>query len=572
MTPFQHAPSPLAGEGRERGPAASAAERRPSVSAEIALKGFESFRSNPSPGLSGYPLPQGARGFSFALLLLATITATPAHAGNVTSSEVKAVSVTLYRDPKRGRNEIDVEDLGGYALITETRTINIPAGESNIRFEGVAEGMFPETAIITGLPGGVREKNRDARLISPAGLVDAYLKRSVHLKRTNRQTGKVTEQDAILRAGPYGGVVLETSEGVEALGCSGLPERMLFDGVPDGLAAKPTLSVQTVSERAVTVTVQLSYIAQGFDWSANYVAEINEDGKTLDLFAWATIANGGAQSFVAANAQAVAGEPNKEDNAELPSAPSPTLKLKCWPLDITSTHPRQYLYNVPPPAPMAARMSARGDESDVAAEEGDTLVVTGSLVATQEELGDFKLYRIPEPVTIAAQSQKQVAMLQKSGVKFDRIYTTDLFSYDDDPRPVPFLLRMKNVKDKGLGLPMPAGRVALFEPVNGAMLLVGEEGIRDRAIGDDVELYVGESPDVQLSVKQVSARGEKERFALTLTNARPVPIMAEIRIEYELANIPKGLVRKNGDWLWRTTVPANGEARLGYKLRVERPR
>ena len=464
---MQHFPSPLAGEGRERGPAASAAERRLSVSAEIALKGFEPFRANPSPGLSGHPLPQGERGFVLALLLLASAAVVPAHAGTVTSSEVKAVSVTLYRDPARGQGAMNAANPGGYALITETRTITIPAGESNIRFEGVAEGMFPETAIITGLPGGVREKNRDARLISPAGLVDAYLARSVHLKRTNRQTGKVTEQDAILRAGPYGGVVLETSEGVEALGCSGLPERMLFDGVPDGLAAKPTLSVQTIGDRAVTVTVQLSYIAQGFDWSANYVAEVNEDGKTLDLFAWATIANGGAQSFIAANTQAVAGQPNKEANRPPPSAPEPQLNLQCWPLDITSTHPRQYLYRIPPPpppppvfAPMAVNML---DES---------IVVTGTIAkrsavaitAVQEELGDLKLYRIPEPVTIAAQSQKQVAMLQKTGVKFDRIYTASVDDFGDEPSAVPFLLRMKNVKNKGLGLPMPQAASCCLNP------------------------------------------------------------------------------------------------------------
>ena len=121
---------------------------------------------------------------------------------------------------------------GGYAFISETRTITIPAGQSTIRFEGVAEGMMPETAIVTGLPKGVREKNRDARLISPAGLVDAYLKRSVHLRRTNRATGKVAEQDAIIQTGPYGGVILKTADGYEALGCAGLPERMIYDGVP----------------------------------------------------------------------------------------------------------------------------------------------------------------------------------------------------------------------------------------------------------------------------------------------------------------------------------------------------
>ncbi len=510
----------------------------------------------------------------FALLLLTTIAVVPVHAGTITSSEVKAVSVTLYRDPAREEGAMNATNPGGYALITETRTITIPAGESNIRFEGVAEGMFPETAIVTGLPSGVREKNRDARLISPAGLVDAYLKRSVLLKRTNRQTGKVTEQNAILRAGPYGGVVLETSEGVEALGCSGLPERMLFDGVPDGLAAKPTLSIQTISDRAVTVTVQLSYIAQGFDWSANYVAEVNEDGKTLDLFAWATIANGGAQSFVAASTQAVAGQPNKEANAPPSPAPEPRLYLQCWPLDITSTHPLQYLYQIPPPAPPPSPVYAPVAVNAL----NESIIVTATrakgapvaIQAVQEELGDLKLYRIPEPVTIAAQSQKQVAMLQKTGVKFDRIYTASVTQFDDLPSAVPFLLRMKNVKDKGLGLPMPAGSVVLFEPVSGTMLLAGQDDVADRAIGDDVEFKVGSSPDVRLGVKQTIDTPKKRVFNVRLTNARAAPITAEILIPYELANTPKGLVRKNGGWMWRTTVPAGGEAGLGYELRVGR--
>ena len=61
----------------------------------------------------------------------------------------------------------------GYALVTETRTVTIPAGETLIRFQAVADGMYPESAIVTGLPKGVKEKNRDARLLSPFGLVDA---------------------------------------------------------------------------------------------------------------------------------------------------------------------------------------------------------------------------------------------------------------------------------------------------------------------------------------------------------------------------------------------------------------
>jgi hypothetical protein len=47
-------------------------------------------------------------------------------------------------------------------------------------------------------------------------------------------------------------------------------------------------------------------------------------------------------------------------------------------------------------------------------------------------------------------------------------------------------------------------------------------------------------------------------------------VTTEVRIPYELEGKPKGLVRKNGRWLWRTTVPANGEVALEYRLKAVR--
>ncbi len=238
---------------------------------------------------------------------------------------------------------------GGYALITETRTIRIPAGRSVIRFEGVAEGMMPESAIVTGLPRPANEKNRDARLLSPASLVDAYLKRSVTITRTSRATGKEKTEDAVIQSGPNGGVLLTTEAGVEALSCSGLPESLSYPGVPEGLSAKPTLSVTTDTAKATQATIQLSYLAQGFDWSANYVARVADDGKTLDLFAWLTVANGGSQGFAGASTQAVAGGLHRENAAALPEGPPPELHLQCWPMDITSTYPKWSIERPPPP-------------------------------------------------------------------------------------------------------------------------------------------------------------------------------------------------------------------------------
>ncbi|RYY24289.1 MAG: hypothetical protein EOP62_17330 [Sphingomonadales bacterium] len=492
----------------------------------------------------------------------------------VESDRIDATSVTLYRDPGRGEGAIPARGWpGGYALVTETRTITLPAGASVIRFVGVSEGMMPETAIVTGLPRQVGEKNRDARLLSPAALIDAYLKRRVYIRRTSRATGKVTEGEAIIQSGPGGGVLLTTADGVDALGCSGLPETLTYPGVPADLSAKPTLSVSTNSATATTVTVQLSYLAQGFDWSANYVANVAEDGESLELFAWLTVANGGSQGFAGARTSAVAGAPNKEAAARLPSGPAAELYLQCWPMDNTSTHPRWGIESEP--TPMPAPMMAMASEDIVVTgqraslERARTASPVAGMVAQQEELGDLKLYRIPEPVTVAAQSRKQVAMLMRDKVKFARVYTGEFNQFAvPESAPSTRVLRMENREAGGLGLPLPAGGVAVFERAGEQSLLVGESELADRAIGEEVEFETGESSDVRYTIISRARAGNRQPFEIQVSNARSTPETFEMPIPYKLTGGPK-LIERKGVKIWRVTVPANGKAVIKFALKLE---
>jgi hypothetical protein len=157
----------------------------------------------------------------FLLLLLA---ATPAGAQQLaTSARPDRVAVTVYRAPHRNAGEaMNSEWLDGFALITETRQVILPAGEADLRFEGVAGGIVPQSAIIVGLPDGIVERNRDALLLSPESLLDRSLGRRVHLRRTSAATGAVTDENAIIRTGPDGAVVVQTAAGFEALRCTGL--------------------------------------------------------------------------------------------------------------------------------------------------------------------------------------------------------------------------------------------------------------------------------------------------------------------------------------------------------------
>ena len=135
----------------------------------------------------------------------------------VDASDPTDISVTIYREPDRSvYSELEANNPQGFAMISETRTVTLPQGESTIRFIGVAEGMVGVSAIVTGLPGGTIEKNRNADLLSPAALVDGTLGNRVQITRTNPGSGAATTQDAIIRTRADGGLVLQTQDGYEA--------------------------------------------------------------------------------------------------------------------------------------------------------------------------------------------------------------------------------------------------------------------------------------------------------------------------------------------------------------------
>jgi hypothetical protein len=492
----------------------------------------------------------------------------------VTSPAPGAIEVTVYRDPDRGERAMNIQWLNGFALISERRRVRIPAGESVVRFEGVAGGIVPQSAIVTGFPDGIVERNRDAYLLSPATLIDRSLGRRVHLRRTSA-TGEVREQEAVVRSGAGGAVVLETADGIEALRCTGVLETIVYDEVPAGLSPKPTLSVRTRAAAPVDAEVTLSYLATGFDWQANYIAQLSADGRRIDLFAWLTLASQDQTSFPDADTQAVAGRVNYT-RAQVPPAEGGALQLRCWSSATTSDVPLEDW--APPPASLPP--------GEMAYEDGENITVTGSrvrrsnlgsvaMIAQQEELGDLKLYRIPEPVTVAANAQKQVALLARQRVPVEIAYRLRVDAQDpgDLVQATRFLVT-RNREKENLGLPLPSGAVALFADHGGRRILIGQGRLDDRAVGDDVEIGFAPSASVQARIEQVTAAPDDHwtdyRMVVTNDQNRPVRFEAEFARSDGTRLVPRTrLGERDGMALWAVNVPAGGTATLRY--RVEQP-
>jgi len=525
------------------------------------------------------PRGEGKRGIVLAGLLAL---ASPALADTIASSGPDKVAVTLYRGgdgPFQALEDWQREEAmaKGLILVTETRTMFLPAGRHTLRFDGVADALIPQSAAVEGLPGPAIERNYDYALLSPGTLVERSLGQAVKIVRTNRRTGRRTEEAATLRQGPEG-VVLQTAGGVEALGCSGGAEALVFDKVPAGLSDKPALSTVVDVAAPIQATLTLSYLAIGVNWQADYVARIHPSGRTLDLTGWLTLVNASGTSFADAPTQAVAGRLARVE-VDVKRGEAKPVARKCWPMDTTHHGPRP----VPPPPPPAPPMAMAGavDMLDRGLEE---VVVTGNRakLAEQSELGDYKLYTLPEPVTVAARQTKQVAFLDQKDVAFQRLYVVQLDTWSDydDPDETPaatVVLRLDNRPADGLGKPLPSGALAVFETADGRPAFAGEQALRDVPVGQPFDLMIGEAMDVRARPRLVAEQDRRQDrtrrvYEVDLANAKTVPIVAEVRMAtnrqgFKIVAEPTAHDIRDGAAAWRVALPANGRKTL--RLMVE---
>ncbi len=525
------------------------------------------------------------------IFVLALAAALPAQAQvrDVAASEPNDVSVTIYRAPYRNGGSIQLDALGGFAVVMETRTVQIPAGKSRLRFEGVVDGIIPESAIVSGLPGRVIERNRDAALLSPSSLIRAVRGKKIMLQRTDSRTGKAVAVQAEVVSASEDGVVFKTAAGTENLRCTGLPETFRYSSGAEGLSARPTLSVLTSSARPVTATVTLTYLAEGFDWSANYTAQINPDGQTMDIGGWITLANGNSVSLANARTQIVAGGLNRADVQRF-LGNQPQVVARCWPSQRTHEVPRKPERDYELVQPLLLRDLRYGYDGSYTDKDG-SIVVTAqrrnesvmdaplaiSVVSPApppppEQLGDLKLYRVPQRTTVAAMQMKQTRLVDQQNVPFERIHTAEISAYsygNGEERPqVGVILRTKNDKEHQLGLPLPSGAFVIAQEHWGRTMLIAEPSLRDNAEDEKIELAAGDAPDVTVVRRTLREKDGKSWVEVEITNAAPHAILFELKLPLygsgKITQADAKWEKRDGVPLFVVPIAAEGSAILHF--------
>jgi len=447
----------------------------------------------------------------------------------VESHETSALGVTVYP-----------EDL---AMVTEVRTVDVPAGMSTIEFHGVTDRIVPETAVLQSFEGLRLEGNFNSDLISKASLLQAAIGETVLIRRTHPGTGQLELIEAELISASnlnnnIQGAVFKSDEGVESLQCSGLAEAILFSNLPEKLNPIPMLSMTISAEQAGPKEITLTYLTRGVSWEADYRMDVKEGREGATLLGWLTLTNETSKSFKDAELAVVAGQVNRAAQSNNYNSP-PRFSANCEPPATRIASDRVVV--------TATKRGWDGTVSEglVAAPEPVAQFVSGTLPtktvsvreATRETLGDYKLYRAPQPVTVSAHQTKQIAFLLKPEIEYEvvhkrRVYLRGLPRVAPLPLPSDVEYEIDNSVDGTLAQPLPKGTLRLMsETENGQSLFSGEGSVDNLAVDLPFEVKLAESFLVTSSLDfgtDETDAGLTWKLSADVHNASLEPILAEV--------------------------------------------
>jgi hypothetical protein len=284
-----------------------------------------------------------------------------------------------------------------------------------------------------------------------------------------------------------------------------------------------------------------AYLAGGLTWSANYVAIVGEDDP-LALDGNVTIQNFTGTALPDASVQLVAGVVRRS-------------------------------------AGMEPRVAMR------AMERAEALGVGGPDIA-RESMGDYHLYTIDAPVTLAREGTTQIGLFDAPRVPFERTLVLEgqEWRYQGRQSTLPpehpeIRLRFENERAGGLGEPLPAGVIHVYgRDSRGALQFLGDGTIPHTPAGEEVRIAIGESFDVtarrtQTDHRRLDERTEESAWRIEVRNGgnrpRAVTIHESFPGEWTILEESRPHERIDARTArWTIEVPAAGTTALTYRVRV----
>jgi hypothetical protein len=482
--------------------------------------------------------------FWFAPLVLAIGAILPAR-HTVSSSVAAAEAQDFYTTTNEDQVELALTVYNSdIALVRDVRNLQLGRGISDLHYMDVAATVNPATVHFRSLsaPSRVRvlEQNYEYDLLEPEKLLRKYVGRDVTLVRTrwNQNTSREEEVTAHLLSynnAPVWKIGGEIVTGMQA-------DHIRFPELPGNLYSRPTLIWTLDNTGGPQHRVEASYLAGKLSWNADYVLTVARGDKAADIDGWVTVVNGSGTSFKNAKLQLVAGDLNRV---------------------------RQVIN----------RLELDAARKDVSAAMSEM---------SQEAFSDYHLYTLGRKTTVNNSETKQVSMLGATAFPVQKRYVVEgqQVYYHNAQHPgapikdvVQVYYQFKNDEKAGLGMPMPAGTVRVYQSDStGGVQFVGEDRIDHTPKDEAINLKIGNAFDVvcerkQTDFQKIASNTYEVEYEVTLRNHKATPVTIEV-------NEPIGgtwrMLQSSHEWTktsawaaqFAVPVSADGAAVLKYRVRV----
>ena len=430
------------------------------------------------------------------------------------------------------------------ALVRDVRSLSLPTGAFRLKLMDIAATVNPATVHFRSLSEpdklGVVEQNYEYDLLEPAKLLHKYVGKEVTLVRSYMDNGSTKREEikATLLAdnnGPVWKIGNDIVTGTYA-------ESYRFPEIPRNLFDRPTLLMSLENGGSRKQQIETSYLANNLSWNSDYVLTVGRDDKAADLDGWVTLSNNSGTAFHNARLQLVAGDLNRV---------------------------------------AAAPVSGRAMEMNMAK------AVRAEQFA-QENFSEYHLYTLGRKTSVEDRETKQISLLEASNIPVEKhfvvngqnsYYRSQLNPGSPVKDNVMVFYKFKNAEKSGLGMPMPAGVVRVYQKDSkGNVLFVGEDRIDHTPKDESLSIHIGNAFDVvserkQTDYKRIDTHTWEMEYEITLRNHKETPITVEV-------NEPIG-----GDWemlessyqysktaafaaQFNVPVAANGVSVLKYRIRA----
>jgi hypothetical protein len=425
------------------------------------------------------------------------------------------------------------------SLVRDVRQLTLPAGETRLRFMDIAASINPATVHFRSLTEpaklSVLEQNYEYDLLDPGKLLQKYVGREVTMVRQDQ------EVKATLLSDNNGQVWKVGNDIVTNIGYNSLR----FPALPDNLYDHPTLLWTLQNSGARRHQVEASYLTGNLSWSADYVLNVSKDETSGDLDSWVTLVNHSGTAFKNASLQLVAGDLHRV--------------VAGYAMDEMKAMSR-VAKEANAPAPFQ-----------------------------QESFSEYHLYSLNRRTSVFDQESKQISLLNASHFPIRKVYVVNGQNYyyrtaaqpgAPVKDPVQVLYKFKNEEKAGLGMPLPAGTIRVYQQDSrDGSLFAGEDHIDHTPKDEEISLHIGDAFDIvaerkQTDYKRLSDRLYEFEYEITLRNHKAGPVTVEVNEpiggDWEMVNSTYKFT-KTAAFAAQFDVPVDkdGTSVLKYRVRVK---